>query len=209
MDLKIIPSENDKVNEPWPHEFDTIEKVKELGKWPFDFLSAYGMMPYLKRMKGDVKGIEIGVLKGENVALLLEEVPGINLICGVDHYKEHTDYGVTRSQEDMDKYLSIAEENLKPFGERYQLIKEESGYAAAGFEDEGFDFILIDGNHSYEGIKSDLVAYYPKLKKGGYIFIHDCFDEGVMRAVHEFREENRLRMPLNMSKNYVNFWIKS
>ena len=212
MDLKIIPGPNDNAPaaaEPWPHEFDTVEKIKEAGKWPMDFLSAYGMMPYLKRAGENLHGIEIGVLKGENVRLLLDELPNIELITGIDFYAEHSDQNITRPQEDMDKYLKIATENLKPHKKRYKLIKKSSADAAADIADESVDFILLDGDHSYEGIKADLTAYYPKLKKGGHIFIHDCYNQDVLKAIHEYREENRLRMPLNMSKNFVNFWTKS
>lgn len=207
MDLKIIPSENE--NQPWPHEFDTVDAIKEAGNWPMEFLSAYGQMPYLKRHGDDLVGIEIGVLKGENIRFLLDELPNVKLIYGVDPFVEHTDQNTTRSQEDMDKYLSIAEENLKPHKKRYKLVKKTSADAAADFKDESVDFILLDGDHSYEGIKADLNAYYPKLKKGGHMFIHDCYSQNVLKAIHEYRDENRLRMPLNMSKNYVNFWTKA
>lgn len=211
MDLKIIPGPNDNAPapEPWPHEFDTVKTIKESGKWPLDFLSAYGMMPYLKRHGENLVGIEIGVLKGENIVMLLEELPNIAKIIGIDPFVEHTDQNTTRSQEDMDKYAKIAAENLKPHKKRYVPIKKSSADAAADIDDESVDFVLLDGDHSYEGIKADLTAYYPKLKKGGHMFIHDCYSQDVLQAIHEYRDENRLRMPLNMSKNFVNFWTKA
>ena len=36
-----------------------------------------------------------------------------------------------------------------------------------------FDFVYIDGDHSYKGAKSDLRNYYPKVKRGGVIAGHD------------------------------------
>ena len=41
------------------------------------------------------------------------------------------------------------------------------------FPDNYFDFVYIDGDHSYEGSKSDLKNYYPKVKRGGVISGHD------------------------------------
>ncbi|MDP3836951.1 MAG: class I SAM-dependent methyltransferase [bacterium] len=39
--------------------------------------------------------------------------------------------------------------------------------------DEKIDFLFIDGDHSYEGVKSDFENYYPLVKPGGLIAFHD------------------------------------
>lgn len=41
------------------------------------------------------------------------------------------------------------------------------------FENQYFDIILIDADHSYEGVYGDINAYIPKLKKDGYLTFHD------------------------------------
>jgi hypothetical protein len=63
-------------------------------------------------------------------------------------------------------------------------------------EDNTYDIIYIDGDHSYEGVKSDLLSAYNKIKNGGYIMGHDyemnmikariSYDFGVKKAVDEF-----------------------
>lgn len=35
------------------------------------------------------------------------------------------------------------------------------------------DFLYIDGDHSYEGVKSDFITYGPLVRKGGIIAFHD------------------------------------
>ncbi|MDY6805496.1 MAG: TylF/MycF/NovP-related O-methyltransferase [Cyanobacteriota bacterium] len=35
-------------------------------------------------------------------------------------------------------------------------------------------FIFIDGDHSYEGVKQDIVNYWPLLAPGGIMMFHDC-----------------------------------
>jgi predicted O-methyltransferase YrrM len=35
------------------------------------------------------------------------------------------------------------------------------------------DFLFLDADHSYEAVKTDWRQWFPKLKKGGYIALHD------------------------------------
>lgn len=187
-------------------DYYNIELHKQAGQWPFDYLSAYGMIPYLKRMSGEIVGAEVGVLKGENIYVLLETLPNIKQIFGIDHYLPHTDYNVTRTVEDMIEYERVAGENLSEFGKRYKLLKKKS--TTVEMMKESLDFVLIDADHSYDAVKADLNHYYPFIKKEGIIFVHDTQNEGVFNAIMDFRNENKLRQPLNKSKNYVDFWVK-
>lgn len=49
------------------------------------------------------------------------------------------------------------------------------------------DFVYIDGMHTYDQVKKDIINYLPKIKKGGVIAGHDYHPawSGVMEAVHE------------------------
>lgn len=38
------------------------------------------------------------------------------------------------------------------------------------------DFLFIDGDHSYEGVKQDFLDYEPFVKKGGIVVLHDIND---------------------------------
>lgn len=40
-------------------------------------------------------------------------------------------------------------------------------------QDEKLDFVFIDGDHTYEGVKADFNLYSPFVKKGGMIAFHD------------------------------------
>lgn len=51
------------------------------------------------------------------------------------------------------------------FSTNLELIKS--------FPDEYFDFVYIDGDHSYKGAKSDLINYFRKVRSGGVIAGHD------------------------------------
>ena len=36
-----------------------------------------------------------------------------------------------------------------------------------------YDIILIDGDHSYDGVKNDTINYLPTIRPGGYVVFHD------------------------------------
>jgi hypothetical protein len=193
-------------------DYFTIEQLKISGMWPQEHFSAYGMIPYIKRMKREsIIGIEVGVLKAENAYILLSECLNISKLYGIDNYKPHTDYETVRTQADMEQYERLAVENTKTFGERYVLIKDDSKNAVNKFDAESVDFILIDADHTKEGVKAHLTEYYPILKKNGLLFVHNFqmgLAQGLTEGVKEFRSENKIRTPLNKSKNFLGFWEK-
>ena len=80
-----------------------------------------------------------------------------------------------------------------------QIIKKNSMEAACSFEDNFFDYIYIDAEHSYEAVKQDLNCWYPKLKNNGYIFgddyhwREDDYTLSVKKAYQEFFKKNNIR----------------
>jgi len=85
----------------------------------------------------------------------------------------------------------------KPF---VWIRRDYSVDAADSFADETIDFIYIDADHTYEGVMADLEAWYPKVKKGGFILGDDFVRHktrtgvryGVMEAVTRFANINEL-----------------
>lgn len=61
------------------------------------------------------------------------------------------------------------------------------------FPDQCFDFIYIDADHSYEGVKRDINIAKQKIRDGGFLVFNDytywspveCIPYGVMHAVNE------------------------
>jgi hypothetical protein len=76
-------------------------------------------------------------------------------------------------------------------------LRKTSESAIREFEnEEAVDFVYIDGNHSYDAVKQDIMLYYPLIKNNGLIGGHDYtpYTESVMRAVNEFAEEAKLEL---------------
>lgn len=77
---------------------------------------------------------------------------------------------------------------------RIQILRKLSTDAAEDFDDNYFDWIYIDTDHSYATTREELVKYAPKVKHDGIIAGHDYTmgiwsslnRYGVIEAVHEF-----------------------
>lgn len=190
-------------------DFYDIEKLKDIGKWPLEYLPSKGMIPYLKRIEIDLVGLEIGIFRGENAYHLLDSLPNLKMLHGIDNYLPHKYYNAIRTQEDMSKYKAIAEKNLTSFSERYKLTNKSFEQAVSDFDDESLDFILIDSEPTLNAVKRQLELYYPKLKKQGHMFIHDVNLNDVLTATNVYRDVNRIRIPMHVSKNNTNFWVKT
>ena len=54
-----------------------------------------------------------------------------------------------------------------------KFMKEWSVEAASKFEDNSLDFVYIDADHAYDACQKDMDAWWPKVKKGGWMCGHD------------------------------------
>lgn len=54
-----------------------------------------------------------------------------------------------------------------------KIIRTTAQDAVATFADGSIDFIHIDANHNEECVLEDVMAYFPKVKDGGYILLND------------------------------------
>jgi hypothetical protein len=94
-----------------------------------------------------------------------------------------------------------------------KLIKMKSSEASKLYDDEYFDWIYIDADHTYESVLEDIKMWLPKLKKGGVISGHD-FDPsdddlnfslyGVEKAVKEIFGDN---FKLTKESNYKSWYV--
>jgi len=65
-------------------------------------------------------------------------------------------------------------------------IQGDSADTAKEFADESIDVVYIDAIHKYHTVKADILAWFPKVRAGGYVAGHDYdHHEPVRRAVHE------------------------
>lgn len=141
---------------------------------------------------------ELGVCKGKNFYEMIKHEP--KLAVAVDSWIE--DGTISRndgrySQEELDLQYENFKINVqnKPF---VKIYKEYTFDAVKHFEDDFFDLIYIDADHTYEGCLRDMEDWYPKVKKGRFLLGDDYrFSEyrvrfGVIEAVNEFAKNNNI-----------------
>jgi predicted O-methyltransferase YrrM len=66
-----------------------------------------------------------------------------------------------------------------------RTIDKSSVDASNDFQDNYFDLIMIDANHSYESVKQDIVSWMPKLNNKGYMIGHDYDWGSVAKSVND------------------------
>jgi hypothetical protein len=147
-------------------------------------------------------GAEIGVLRANTAHRILVERPllkhyMIDPWCVPEKgssYDKSQDTNAQKSQEQHDADYRKTVELTRFAGKRAVIIRKMSHEVIDQFEDGFFDFVFIDGDHSYDGVKLDIKLWLSKVKKGGWIGGHD-YDHpklpGVKRAVDEaFTDKN-------------------
>lgn len=125
--------------------------------------------------KLDLKtGCEIGVDKGEFSKHLLSKTSLKDLYC-IDPWIDDfgSDYRPGFFDKDGNNRKLEAANNLKEFGDRVNIIQSTSKEASKLFDKNSIDFVYIDGDHSLEGIYTDIYSWTPKVKLGGIVSGHD------------------------------------
>jgi predicted O-methyltransferase YrrM len=122
----------------------------------------------------EIKGarmLEIGSYLGESARIFAESKKFSKIHC-LDLWAGGYDQSDYASQ-NMAGVEDIFMEFKSEFPDLIVPHKNNSSEVSSLFDDGYFDFIYIDGNHTYESVESDIKACITKIKSGGYIAGHD------------------------------------
>lgn len=148
---------------------------------------------YLKAKRArSLVGAEIGVAKGENALSMLQEL-NISRLYLIDPYFEVVaDY-------------NAAVHKLDRYAEKTKFIKLTSDQAV-NMIPEKLDFAYIDGDHSYEFVRKDIMHYQRLLKPNGVIGGHDYSPaKGVVDAVDECAR----KLCWNLTVRFPDWWLEN
>jgi tetratricopeptide (TPR) repeat protein len=145
--------------------------------------------------------LEIGALYGISLAILYNHAvaryPKVHVTC-LDpfdgYYGKALDAVLNCPVSDLTFFRNMKLANVPR--EDYTLIKhystEPAAIAAAGRLE--FNLLVIDGDHSYDGVAFDFHNYYPLLRPGGYV-IFDDYNAKEWPGVQRFIDEDLPRIP--------------
>lgn len=145
---------------------------------------------FVRELEDGSKIVEVGCWKGKSIAYLAVEVinSGKDIkIDAVDTWKgtpdeeDHQNDVYVKTNKLYELFLS----NISPISQVIRPIRMNSVEASTLYEDNSIDVVFIDAGHLYEDVKSDIIAWKPKIKKGGYLAGHDYLFPSVLKAVNE------------------------
>lgn len=166
-------------------------------------ISKLQMFPYLRKLKegsllfkivrslrqGPVI-VEMGSFKGKPPCFIAEGIGDkkMQFFC-IDPWKDGL------MPEIGDEIFNEFLQNTRKYRDRFTILR--------GFSHEiikewpahrKIDFLWVDGDHSYEGIKKDILNWIPLVKKSSFICFHDYRDApGVKRAVDELKASGKIK----------------
>lgn len=170
---------------------EDLRSIAYSSKASQDSFEMWQLLENVERIKPQ-RILEIGMDKGHSLFTWHKAFPNA-LVAGIDRAESSFD--------DMYKtlFLSGHVNNVKPIfgdshnGSMYKYIKHEV------FGGDFVDFLFIDGDHTYEGVKRDWQIYAPMVRPGGFVALHDTKRIGEKWAgnveVRRFADEMQQKFP--------------
>lgn len=173
--------------------------------WPESLLLEGERNALYELAKGRRQAVDLGTFQGSSaviLALACDRVETIDLFEGVldadseQHCEEQYRELWSRHRYTMESVRAV----LAWYGNITQR-QDDTVAAARDKVDGGVDLLFVDADHSHAGTMANVMAWLPKMARGGRIVLHDNNElhPGVMRAVDDLRTLSALRqteMPL-------------
>lgn len=131
----------------------------------------------LAEMPENFSFLEIGVFKGQIISLMRMLRPDANI------------YGVTPLSSEGGVWESDYKKDIETIHDHFNLKKSYHIFKGLSTDPQIIDdvklsivncplsILYIDGGHTFEIAKSDIINYAPLIKPGGYLVIDDCCND--------------------------------
>lgn len=149
-----------------------------------------------KYLNSPISIIEVGCAAGNNSADICKKL-NIKKLILIDPYENAADEYNDYTRQRLIYMRKKAEKQLKKYNhlvEWKKMLSDEAVKEISG----SYDFIYIDGDHSFKAVYRDINNFFPLLNNGGVIAGHDINQKDVLDAFFKFVTENNIK----------NFFIK-
>lgn len=173
---KDTPESHQKIHNLFCEKTNNTPRLKALRDWVevsifgFGERSFYWMWKLIcDKHKSMFSFLEIGVFRGQTLALIQTlqqkaKIYGITPLDATDgHWQSNYEADIKHIHNTFNLKQPIIIKGLSTDPKIILKAKKRK-----------YDIVYIDGGHSYEVVKSDLLHYPNMVKQGGYLVIDDC-----------------------------------
>ena len=164
---------------------------------------------YLQEEIGDV--VEIGSWQGRSTSYLARavELSGNGKMYAVDPFTGNTgkESFYIVGKDDLSDLKKNFESNIEKLGlsKAVMLLPMKSRDAAMTLKDNRIRYLFIDGDHSEEGVQTDLECFFPFLINGGIIVFDDFLKNatGLISAINRHVSIHKPRKIFTFKKTLI------
>jgi predicted O-methyltransferase YrrM len=158
----------------------------------------HGLVDLIKHIGGlrNKKALEVGCYRGvSSEVFLLHEPREMHFVDAWGKNENYTEANWALKGKDWENIKLEFENRINPYKENVDITisHDLSKEASKNIPDHSFDFIYIDGDHGYDGVKTDISCWLPKLSKNGYFCGHDyTYSPQIQKACHEVFDRGKI-----------------
>jgi predicted O-methyltransferase YrrM len=167
-----------------------LKEIDKLVEGHFGLNEGQLLFKIAKSLKGNSVIVEIGAFKGKSTCFIAEGIGPKQ----IQFFTIDTWYNDTMQEGRQDVFADFLK-NIAPYKNKIQPLRGYSYEVRKDWPDERkIDFLWIDGDHSYKGVKRDISDWIPLVKKNSFVCFHDYRDApGVKKAVDEITADGTIR----------------
>ena len=127
-----------------------------------------GMMDYedlysdmVNKFNDGSQFVELGVWYGRSAAFMAVEIVNSGKLITLDVVDNFLKSPIEKSTKSLVQFDFV------------KIIQNNTAEQAKYYRNESLDFVFVDADHSAHGVSMDIMAWLPKVKKGGVLAGHD------------------------------------
>lgn len=164
---------------------------------------------FMIREKGLSNILEVGTFAGGTTYLLSKEFPE-SIITTIDlnnfesYFQQHDHEKILISIQQGYPEINIKADSVARIQEIYKSLSSNAKFIVGDLKSVDIsrcDAVIIDGDHSNEGLMSDLEYCYKNMKPG-LIFVDDCAYPHIKQTCETFCLQNRINYKLEVFCDY-------